>query len=80
MNIELPDKTNMQVKFKDYAFFVPSAIVGKTVVLEGVAQQKLYSVDELKHYAEDAKKSQAEINAITRPEKRCNLWRKACWL
>lgn len=70
MNIELPDKTNMQVKFKDYAFFVPSAIVGKTVVLEGVAQQKVYSVDELKHYAEDAKKSPAEIDAITKPEKK----------
>lgn len=70
INMELPDKTKMQVKFKDYAFFVPSAIVGKTVVLEGVAKQKVYSVDELKHYAEDAKKSQAEIDAITQPEKK----------
>lgn len=34
MVMELPDKTKMQVKFKDYGFFVPAAIVGKTVVLK----------------------------------------------
>lgn len=69
MTMELPDKTKMQVKFKDYAFFVPSAIVGKTVVLEGNARQKIVTVNELKHYAEDAKKTKAEIDAITKPEK-----------
>lgn len=69
MTMELPDKTKMLVKFKDYAFFVPMAIAGKTVVLDGIARQKLVSVNELKHYAEDAKKPQAEIDAITKPEK-----------
>ncbi|SDE29121.1 DUF4920 domain-containing protein [Niabella drilacis] len=69
LTMELPDNTKMQVKFKDYGFFVPTAIAGKTVVLEGVARQKLVSVNELKHYAEDAKKPQAEIDAITAPEK-----------
>lgn len=69
LTMELPDKTKMQVKFKDYGFFVPTAIAGKTVVLDGVARQKLVSVNELKHYAEDAKKPQAEIDAITKPEK-----------
>lgn len=69
MMMELPDKTKMQVKFKDYGFFVPTAIVGKTVVLDGNAKQKIVSVNELKHYAEDAKKSKAEIDAITKPEK-----------
>ncbi len=69
MTMELPDKTKMQIKFKDYGFFVPSAIAGKTVVLDGTARQKIVTVNELKHYAEDAKKSKAEIDAITKPEK-----------
>ena len=56
------------VKMKDYAFFVPTALEGKTVVLEGSAESKTTSVKELQHYAEDAKKSQAEINAITSPK------------
>ena len=53
---------------KDYAFFVPTSLVGKNVVLEGNAETKTISVDEQKHYAEDAKKSQAEIDAITTPK------------
>ena len=53
---------------KDYAFFVPTALKGKTVVMEGKAENKEISVNELKHYAEDAKKSQAEIDKITKPE------------
>ncbi|MEE6185827.1 hypothetical protein PIECOFPK_00925 [Mycovorax composti] len=69
MNVELDDKSTVFVRFKDYAFFVPTDIVGKTVVLDGIATQKEVSVAELKHYAQDAKKSQAEIDAITKPEK-----------
>ena len=42
------------VKFKDYAFFVPKDISGKEVLIEGVAYKEVTSVDELKHYAEDA--------------------------
>ena len=53
---------------KDYAVFVPTALKGKTVILEGNAETKVISVDEQKHYAEDAKKSQAEIDAITKPQ------------
>ena len=53
------------VKMKDYAFFVPTTLEGKTVVMEGSAESKTTSVKELQHYAEDAKKPQAEIDAIT---------------
>lgn len=35
----------------------PLAAKGKTVVIEGEAKMKTTSVAELKHYAEDAKKS-----------------------
>lgn len=69
MNVELSDKRKVFVRFKDYGFFVPMDIVGKNVVLDGIAFNKTVSVDELKHYAEDARKPQAEIDAIAQPEK-----------
>lgn len=68
LTIETEDKDKFFVKMKDYAFFVPTALIGKNVVLEGNAETKVISVDEQKHYAEDAKKSQAEIDAITKPQ------------
>ncbi len=55
------------VKFKDYAFFVPKDIAGQEVLIEGVAYKEETSVEELKHYAEDAGKSAEEIAAITEP-------------
>ncbi|WP_343705454.1 DUF4920 domain-containing protein [Flavobacterium sp.] len=56
------------VKMKDYAFFVPTALKGKNVVLEGNAEKKVTSVEELKHYAKDAKKTKAEIDAVKMPK------------
>ncbi len=56
------------VKFKDYGFFVPMDISGQTVVMKGDAYMEVTSVDELKHMAEDAGKSKAEIDAITAPK------------
>ncbi|WP_114789783.1 DUF4920 domain-containing protein [Niabella yanshanensis] len=69
MEVELEDKSKMFVKFKDYAFFVPMDIVGKSIVLDGIAFNKTTSVAELQHYAKDAKKSQAEIDGIKEPQK-----------
>jgi len=69
MTLETPDKTKVFVKMKDYAFFVPLEMIGKTVVLDGEAKLKTTSVEELKHYAQDAKKSKEEIAKITAPEK-----------
>jgi hypothetical protein len=60
---------DMIVRFKNYGFFMPLDIVGKTIVAEGKATLAETSVDELKHYAEDAKKSKEEIDAITNPKK-----------
>lgn len=58
----------MRVKFKDYAFFVPKDISGRKVIFEGKAYREQTSVDELRHYAEDAGKSETEIAAITAPQ------------
>ncbi len=58
-----------RVTFKDYGFFVPKeGAAGKEVVFSGVAKRKLTDVATLRHYAEDAGKSQEEINAITEPK------------
>lgn len=60
----------MQVKFKDYGFFVPMDAAGQTVVIDGVAKKEIMSVANLQHYAEDAGKSKEEINAINKPEEK----------
>lgn len=56
------------IKFRDYGFFVPtSGVGGKTAVVEGELFLDTTSVEELKHYAEDAGKSADEIALITKP-------------
>lgn len=59
----------IMVKMRDHKFLVPVAINGKSVVVKGDAQIKETSVDQLKHYAEDAGKSKDEIDKITQPKK-----------
>jgi len=73
LKLELPDGKQATVKMKDYGFFVPLAAKGKTVVIDGQAAIKTVSVKELKHFAEDAKKSKAEIDAITQPITEVNI-------
>ncbi|GGK70136.1 DUF4920 domain-containing protein [Rufibacter glacialis] len=58
----------MRVTFKDYGFFMPKDIVGKEIVFEGVVVRDTVSVDDQRHYAEDAGKSKEEIAAITSPK------------
>ena len=69
MQVKLADGKSMRVTFKDYGFFVPKDIAGKTVVMDGKAYVKTTSVKTLKHYAEDAGKKPEEIAKITEPEK-----------
>jgi hypothetical protein len=68
LTFRVNDSTEAFVKMKDYGFFVPTALAGKVAVLDGKAFIKSTSVEELKHYAEDAKKPQKEIDAITKPK------------
>lgn len=70
MNIVSEDagKPKMFVKFKDYGFFMPKDISGRKVVMQGIAYREVTPVDELRHYAEDAGKSAAEIALITKPK------------
>ncbi len=68
LGINLPDGSLMRVTFKDYGFFVPTEATGFPVVIEGEATITTTDVSMLKHYAEDAGKSQEEIDAIDQPE------------
>lgn len=69
MKVKTADGQTMRVSFKDYGFFVPKDIAGKTVVIEGEAKVKTTPVSELQHYAEDAGKSKEEIAKITEPKR-----------
>ena len=47
---------------------MPKDIAGKTVILDGIAKKNITSLQLLRHYAEDAKKSKEEILSITEPK------------
>lgn len=69
IKLEQPNGEPMMVKFKNYGFFMPQDLLGKEIVLEGRAFENELSVDQLKHYAEDAGKSKEEIEKIKKPKK-----------
>ncbi len=73
LKLELKDGSTAMVKMKDYGFFLPVTATGKMVVIDGEVKLKTTSVAELKHYAEDAKKSKEEIDAITQPKKEVSV-------
>ncbi|EPR72979.1 hypothetical protein ADIWIN_2067 [Winogradskyella psychrotolerans RS-3] len=67
MTLDVEGDTDVMVKFKDYGFFMPLNAEGD-VVINGKAYVSETSVEELRHYAEDAGKSEEEIAAITDPK------------
>ena len=67
---------SMLIKMKDHAFLVPLSMNGKTIIAEGTATLKETSVEMLRHYAEDAGKSKAEIEAIKEPKKEITMQAK----
>ena len=68
MNVALDENNVAFIKFKDYGFFVPKNAADKEVIVNGKAFVSVESVEELKHYAKDAGKSEAAIDSITEPE------------
>lgn len=65
MVLALEDGEQARITFKDYGFFVPADLVGKEVVVNGMAKVAEISEEERRHYAEDAGRTAAEINGIT---------------
>ncbi len=66
--VRMGDEDNdLFVKFGDHDFTIPMDTKGD-VIVHGTLIEKETSVDELKHFAEDAGKSQEEIDQITEPE------------
>ena len=68
MTLDMGNGEILRVTFKDYGFFVPKDAAGKTVWIEGTAKKETMTIAQLKHVAEDAGKSEVEINAITQPK------------
>lgn len=69
MRLDLENGEEVMVKFKDYGFFMPMNIAEDEVIVNGKAFVNEISVDELRHYAEDAGKSKEEIEKITEPKR-----------
>lgn len=67
MRLDMDDAESF-VKFKDYGFFMPKDIAGQEVIVSGKAFVENTSVEDLKHFAKDAGKSEEEIAEITTPE------------
>lgn len=65
MTLELENGQEAMVRFKDYGFFMPVDVVGKKVVVNGLAFVEEMSVEDQKHYASDAGKSEKEVALIT---------------
>ena len=52
---------DVRVTFKDYGFFVPSSIIGKTVLVEGTLEKVQMTLDETRHYVKDAGGDPAKV-------------------
>jgi len=64
MKLDL-DENEAMVRFKDYGFFMPKNIAERDVIVNGKAYVSEMSIEEQRHYAEDAGKTAEEIEAIT---------------
>ncbi len=61
-------KTQVRTLFKDYGFFVPKEINGKTVQVQGILSQKEISAATARHYLKDEGASMKEIHQIRKPQ------------
>ena len=68
MRLDIANKEQSFVQFKDYDFFMPKDCKDQEVIVNGKAFITELSIDELKHYAEDKGEPQAIIDAIVAPK------------
>ena len=67
--VDETSRTRRGDEFQRLRIFMPLDAKGKEVIVEGKAFVKETSVDELRHYAEDAGESEEEIAKITEPKR-----------
>ncbi|WP_196885534.1 DUF4920 domain-containing protein [Aureivirga sp. CE67] len=67
--VALDENNEAMVRFKDYGFFLPMNSENSDITVNGKAFITEISVNELKHYAKDAGKSEEEIAKITEPKR-----------
>lgn len=68
MELDVPGAQDPRIVFKNYGFFVPKDIEGRQAVVSGKAYVEEVSIEDQKHFAKDAGKTEAEIAAINTPE------------
>jgi hypothetical protein len=66
--LETADGRSLRMTFANYSFFLPIDAAGREIIAEGLGFKKESSVEEQRHYLEDANASQEEILAITEPK------------
>lgn len=67
INVKNPAGSDFRVRFKDHFTIPKNTPIGTKVWLHGFSYSDTISVELQKHFAEDEKKSQAEIDAIKEP-------------
>ena len=73
MKLKNENGADVFVKFKDHEFVIPKDRAGRAAIVSGIAKKKTISVDDQKHYAEDAGASEAEIAKITQPKEELRI-------
>jgi hypothetical protein len=73
MTIDAGKEESMRITFKDYAFFVPKNAGGYDAIVEGTLNLEELSVETLRHFAEEAGKSESEVEDITEPSTQLSL-------
>lgn len=74
MQLQNGNENTLRVTFKDYGFFVPKAgAEGKKTTIQGYCVKQETSVEDLRHYAQDAGESPDYIASITQPKTEYNF-------
>jgi hypothetical protein len=68
VNIDRGNGETFMVRFKDHFTIPLNTKIGSTAYLHGLAYMDTVQVEDLKHFAQDAGKSEAEIEKIKKPE------------
>ena len=70
MNIsDQKGESQILVRFKDYAYFMPKNVSGKKAIVEGRLWNNLTSVEDLLHLAKDKGAGDEEMVMITEPKR-----------